>query len=278
MEKIKIFAFADEADSSIDGQIKAMLRNSLDGLEIRNVDGANISDISISKAREVKAKLDDNGLIIWSLGSPIGKINITDNFSTHLDKFKHTLLLAHELGAENIRLFSFYIPEGVTYSDCRAEVIERMSYFVETAKGSGIRLCHENEKGIYGDNAAHCLDLFREVGGLDGIFDPANFVQCGEDTQSAWEKLKGHIRYMHIKDARKDGVIVPAGQGDGNIKKIVSDFLSLGGNAFTMEPHLMEFDGLSTLERAGEKSNIVQAFSDSNTAFDFACDAFKELL
>ena len=76
MDDIKIFAFADEADAGVDGQIKAMLRNGLGGLEIRGVDGTNVSDISIEKAKEVKAKLDDNGLITWSVGSPIGLFEI----------------------------------------------------------------------------------------------------------------------------------------------------------------------------------------------------------
>lgn len=51
MKDIKIYAFADEADTNIDGQIKALLRNELDGLEIRGVDGINISEISVEKAK-----------------------------------------------------------------------------------------------------------------------------------------------------------------------------------------------------------------------------------
>ena len=54
MNGIKIFAFADEASGQIDGQIAAMRRNSLNGLEIRGVDGQNIADISLEKALEVR--------------------------------------------------------------------------------------------------------------------------------------------------------------------------------------------------------------------------------
>ena len=81
MKKIKIYAFADEASSMIDEQICAMKRNNLNGLEIRNVDGVNISDISIDKAKEVKKKLDDADLGVWSIGSPIGKIGINDELN-----------------------------------------------------------------------------------------------------------------------------------------------------------------------------------------------------
>lgn len=48
---MKIYAFADEASANIDKQIKAMKENRLDGLEIRNVDGVNIAEISNSKAK-----------------------------------------------------------------------------------------------------------------------------------------------------------------------------------------------------------------------------------
>ena len=74
---MKIYAFADEASPSIDEQIAAMKRNGLNGLEIRGVDGENVSVISLNKAREVRRKLEDAGLSVWSIGSPIGKTAIS---------------------------------------------------------------------------------------------------------------------------------------------------------------------------------------------------------
>ena len=143
---MKIYAFADEASANIDEQIKAMKENRLDGLEIRNVDGVNIAEISDSKAKEVRKRLNDACLRVWTIGSPIGKIDIEkDGFALHTEKFKRTLELADILGAENIRLFSFFTPaeNRGSYKD---KVIERLSAFCEIAKGSGITLCHENEK------------------------------------------------------------------------------------------------------------------------------------
>ena len=109
MPSPRIYAFADEAGSLIDNQIKAMKRNGLQGLEIRNVDGENVSSISEEKAREVRKKLDDAGLVTWSVGSPIGKISIEEeSFPAHLDKLRRTLDLARTLGCGNLRMFSFY--------------------------------------------------------------------------------------------------------------------------------------------------------------------------
>ena len=283
MNNLHIYAFADEASPRIDEQIKAMVRNGLQGLEIRNVDGENVSAISLDKAREVRKKLDDAGLITWSIGSPLGKIDIEKgSFEEHLDSLRHTLEVASVLGAKNIRMFSFFIPAGKDPAIFRNQVMDRLHRMVEVSAGSGIALCHENEKGIYGDVATRCLDVLTEVPELHGVFDPANFVQCGQDTLEAWEMLKDRINYMHIKDALfSDSSVLPAGKGDGHVGEVLHAFLAKGGCDMTVEPHLAVFDGLKGLERKGDRSIVGggnYVFSSNDEAFDAACSALKALL
>ena len=276
---MKIYAFADEASKMVDGQIAAMLRNGLQGLEVRGVNGTNVSEISLEEAKLLRQKLDDNGLITWSIGSPIGKIKIHDAFEPHLDTFRHTLEVAYVLGAQRLRLFSFYMPKGEDPAQYRNAVLDRMASFVEVAKGSGVLLCHENEKGIYGDIATRCLEIHQALPELGGIFDPANYVQCGEDTLKAWEMLKGYVNYLHIKDALADGSVVPAGCGIGNVPHIVRDFIAQGGDACTMEPHLKVFDGLKALEEDGNTSVVgAYRYPSADAAFDVACNAMKAIL
>ncbi len=274
MSNIKLCAFADETSPEIDLQIETLKRNSIPYLEIRNVDSVNIAKITLEKAKEVKSKLEANGLAVWSLGSPYGKIKITDDFAPHLDEFKYGLELAHELGAKCIRLFSFYEADDST----RDIVMERLNAFVEAAKGSGVVLCHENEKGIYGDIASRCLDIHKTLPELKCVFDPANFVQSNQDTKEAWELLHNYIYYMHIKDALFGGKIVPPGEGDGNIPYLVKEYSKQGGGIMTLEPHLMVFDGLAALE-ADEKTEIDNfSYPDNDTAFDVATNALKEII
>ena len=281
MKNININAFADEASPLIDGQIKAMLENGVSGLEMRNVDDINVSDISPEKAKEVRQKLDGAGLITWSIGSPIGKIDIEkDDFGAEKEKLKRTLETADILGAKNIRLFSFYIPDGKNTDDYKNEVISRLGEFLDIAKDSGIDLCHENEKGIYGAKAKECLEIHSALPEMKGIFDPANFVQCGQDTLEAWDMLGKYIKYMHIKDALWDGRVVPAGKGDGNVEIIVAGFISNGGRDFTIEPHLTVFDGLAGLEKDGNTSEVgtLYSYPTKEAAFKAAVDAFKSLI
>lgn len=275
MSNIKLCAFADESGAAIDHQIKAMLRNEIPYLEIRNVDGVNIAKITLDKAKEVKSKLEANGLAVWSLGSPYGKIKITDDFAPHLDDFKYGIELAHELGAKCIRLFSFYEATEAT----RDVVMERLSAFIDAAKGSDVILCHENEKGIYGDIASRCLDIHKTLPELKCVFDPANFIQSGQDTKEAWELLHNYIYYMHIKDALKSGKVVPAGNGDGNLPFLVSEYSKQGGGIMTLEPHLKIFDGLAALEESEEKTDIDDfTYPDNDAAFDAATNAIKEII
>jgi len=282
MKNPQIFAFADEASPMIDNQIKAMLRNGLQGLEIRSVDGENVSGITIAKAKEVYQKINDAGLSVWSIGSPIGKIDIIkDSFSEHLDVLKRTIDIAREMKCGNIRMFSFYLPKDQEPGSFKNEVMDRMHQMAEMTAGSGVQLCHENEKGIYGDNAVRCCEILSEVPEIAGVFDPANFVQCGQDTLEAWKLLKNHIKYLHIKDAMfADGSVVPAGKGEGNVPAIVKAYMEMGGVCMTVEPHLKVFGGLKALEREGEETRMGSryVFETNDEAFDAACAALRAIL
>ena len=281
MKNINIYAFADEANAMIDGQITALKENGLDGLEIRNVDNVNVSEISNAKAKEVRKKLDDAGLTVWSIGSPIGKIDIErDSFAVHTEKFRRTLEIAEILGAENIRLFSFFVPKDKNPADYKGEVINRLGTFLDLAKGTGITLCHENEKGIYGDIPERCLEIHKALPEMPAIFDPANYIQCGADTLECWKMLSGYVKYLHIKDALTDGSVVPAGKGVGNLPFILEDFKRNGGKCVTIEPHLTVFAGLSALEKEGDKSVVgeVYRYPSNAVAFKAATDSLKELI
>jgi sugar phosphate isomerase/epimerase len=212
-----------------------MKRNNLNGLEIRNVDGQSIIDVTNEKARQIRRDMDAAGLQVYTIGSPVGKIDIeTGDWETHKEKFKHLLEVTEILGAENMRIFSFFIPKGKDPENYRNEVIDRLGWLLEQAKGV-VELCHENEKEIYGDIASRCLTLYQTLPELRAIFDPANFIQSGQPTLPAWDMLHSYIKYMHIKDALNDGKVVPPGCGEGHLRQIIPAYLKQGGTCFTVE-------------------------------------------
>lgn len=272
----RLCAFADEADQLLTGQIAAMQRNGISLLEIRGVDGENISALSPAKVKEVAHLLKENGLAVWSIGSPTGKIKLSDDWNAHVDSFKGMLDAAAVFGTKAFRMFSFYDAQNE-----KNEVIDRLGLLCDMAKGYDVKLCHENEKGIFGDTPERTKELLDALPQLGGIFDPANFIQCGAEILPAWELLKDRIDYLHVKDAMADGTVVPAGYGLGHLDTVVPDFLSRGGQVLTVEPHLAEFTGLKGLEKEGERTIVGSArfsFRDNNEAFDTAVNSLKTIL
>lgn len=254
MSRFILSAFADEIDPMLDVQMDVLEQHGISYIEMRGVNGKGLVDYPLGEVRKLKKQLDKRGFKISSIGSPIGKILITEDFCKHLELFRHTLEIARIMGTSYIRMFSFYIPEGSDPSIYRDEVMERWSRFIEAAAGSGIILLHENEKGIYGDTASRCLDLLETMNCsyFKAVFDPANFVQCSEVTYPyAFKMLKKYIVYLHIKDALyKDHSVVPSGCGDGRVKDILSELKKDGFEGFaSLEPHLADFTGFSDLEK-----------------------------
>ncbi len=273
-------AFADEIDMSLDVQMAELKKHDIRHIEMRGVNGKNIADLTLDEARAIKEQLDDNGFKISALGSPIGKILITDPFDPHYKKFVHLLELADILGTDYIRIFSFYMPKGQDPEQYYDEVIWRLKQLIGAAKKAGKILLHENEKEIYGDTAPRCEKLMKALYGpnFKATFDPANFVQSGQKVDEAYAILKKYIAYVHIKDALfSDGSVTPAGMGDGWIPSLLSELKASGFDGFlSLEPHLGDFVGFAALETGNAK------LADSNMTpakrFSVAVKALNDIL
>lgn len=278
MAQFILSAFADEASSMLDEQIKALQEEGVTLIELRGVDGKNVSNLTLEEAAAVKAKLDAAGIRLSALGSPYGKASLGVAFDDHLALFKHGLELCRVLDCKRIRMFSFY-PAGPV-EESRDEVLRRLEIMLDLAEEAGVQLVHENEKGIYGDDAARNADLLEHFGDRLGFaFDPANFIQCGVDTLKAYEQLHERITYMHIKDAlMADGAVVCAGHGDGNVPEILRRLNQEreGELILTVEPHLTVFKGLSDLQDEALKHH--ESYPDSRTAFHAAVQALKDII
>ena len=272
-------AFADEYGSSLDKQIEGLKKNGIEYIELRFVDGVNVADLTKEQAKSVKEKLDEAGIKVSAIGSPLGKSNISDDFSLELEKAERVFENAVIFGAKNIRMFSFYFPGGKTRAEVREEVLTRVEALLDLADKYSLTLCHENEAKIYGESDDHCLDLLRYFGGrLKAVFDMGNFTLDGVNALTAYEKLSGYIEYFHIKDALKAGAIVPAGKGEASVKEILEKYQSdYGKRTFiTLEPHLQTFSGLNAL--VGKSFDNPYKFETQEEAFDTAVKELRSLL
>lgn len=256
----KISGFSDEISKKTDEQFSVLNKLKIKYFEPRGIDGKNISELSDDDALCLKDKMEKYGISASSVGSPIGKIKLSDDFDSHFELFKRVVKTAKLLHTKYIRIFSFYHDGEDWSADERAEVFTKLKKMIAYAKESNVVLLHENEKDVYGDTAERCYDLMKELycDNFKAVFDPANFVQCGQDTKKAYKTLSPYIEYMHIKDARlDDGSVVPAGMGDGNVEFVINELFNGGYKGFlSLEPHLGSFEGLAALENGDLMKNL----------------------
>ena len=237
---IKLCAFADEAAVSLDGQIEALKKNNIDLIELRGIDGVNVSKISLEDAEGYAKRLSEAGIRVWSIGSPIGKIKLSDDVEAHMELLTHVCRLAKVFGTDKIRMFSFY----EAYED-EERVFSLLRSMVEIADRDGVKLYHENEKKIYGDSS-HTLDA-----------------------------LHSRTDYFHIKDViAETHQLVPAGYGDGKIGELIERITD--DKVLTIEPHLKIFKGFSEIDNSEMKNRFV--FNTNAEAFDAAVAAIKKQL
>ena len=276
----KISGFSDEIASDIKTQFEVLNKLEIGYFEPRGVDGKNISELNDDEVTALKAKMDEYGIKASSIGSPIGKIKITDDFEAHFEVFKRVVKTAKMLDTKYIRIFSFYNGNAQWSQDDRADVIAKLQRMIGYAKENDVVLLHENEKDIYGEKAPECADLMKELAcdSFRAVFDFANFVQAGQDTKEAYGMLKDYIEYIHIKDAIGEKV-VPAGKGEGNIEYILGDAFKNGYDGFlSLEPHLGSFEGLANLELDDKMEKLPKGGEGTFTlAHSELCEILKKL-
>jgi sugar phosphate isomerase/epimerase len=254
-QDLLISGFSDEISSEFDTQLEVVSKLGMKYISLRGIDGKNIGDFTVDEIKEkVQPRLQKAGISVSSIGSPIGKVFINDEEGFAKQKLMLDTLcqISNLLDCQYIRIFSFYIPKGENADQYHDDVVRKLKEFAEIAEKYNVTLLHENEKDIFGDIARRCHEILTEVDSpyFKGIFDFANFVQCGEDTGECYDLLKDEIVYIHIKDAvTSDSQNVVCGTGEGKIPEILAQFIASGYKGFlTLEPHLVLFDSLKDLE------------------------------
>ncbi len=267
---IRLCAFADESDKMVDGQIAALKRNEIDLIELRGLDGKNVSKLTEDEAKEYAKRFDDAGIKVWSIGSPLGKVNISEDFEEYSKLVRHVCRLAKIFGTDKIRMFSFR--ESYESED---KVMENLRGMVAIAKEEGVSMYHENEKAIFGDTCERVLKIMDKVEGLKFVYDPANFLEVGENADMTLDALHSKTDYFHIKDViAESGTLVPAGHGDGKISELIARITD--DKVLTLEPHLKVFEGFNEIDGTEMKNKF--HFASNEEAFDAAVTALKALL
>lgn len=269
---IKLCAFADEYNDNLDKQIEGLKLNNIDYIELRTVNGTNVADLTDKQAIDTYEKLSKSNIKVWSIGSPLGKVDIDCNFDEYKKVIERVCVIANIMHCDKVRMFSFF-----NAYDKKDKVFSYLQEMVNIGKKYNVLMCHENEKDVFGDSVDRVLEIQANVKGLKYVYDPANFVQCKQDSDYAIEKLFDSITYFHIKDViASSEQLVPAGYGDGKIEKFLSKIDKNSDVVLTLEPHLAEFQAYKKIDTTVMKHKF--NFNSHEEAFNFAAKSLKEIL
>ncbi len=249
--------FADEAATDLDGQIRATKELGWNAIESRAIDGVNIHDLPDDRFEAVVEKLAAADVHINCFGSAIanwGK-KITDPIDSSLEETRRAIPRMQRLGTRLVRIMSFAVlPDREADDQMKEERFRRVRQLTELFLDAGLIPVHENCMNYGGMGWTYTLELLENVPGLKLVFDTGNPVFTDDRTkpkpypkQSAWEfyeHVRDHIAYIHIKDGiwkpdTQTTLFTYAGEGDGDVRRIMTDLLGRGYNGgISIEPHI----------------------------------------
>jgi sugar phosphate isomerase/epimerase len=240
-------AFADEISPDPQQQVDVLKQCGVRHIELRSVNKTNVLDLTDLQINELKTLFEKEGVRLSAIGSPIGKIKIDEPFEPHLKRFQRALELCKVFSTPNIRIFSYYLPENDVWDNWRRDVLDRMWDKLRLAEKAGVRLLHENEHRIYGDDPQRVRDLMEtvleqiEARYFGAVYDPANYVFCGYDPWEGWQLTKQWTVHFHVKDwVHGETHGRPAGEGHGRIPEVMKEAVAMKYDGFaTLEPHLL---------------------------------------
>lgn len=258
--------FADEAASSIDKQIEAAKELGWKYIESRNIDGVNITDISNEKFEEVYQKLQKAGIEINCFGSAVANWGKDprdeESFKKSIEELKRAIPRMKKLGTKMIRGMSFGIPKELSpvNPDLEEKIIDNLNILVGMCEQEGIIYVHENCMNYFSQSYEHMEKIIDRIDSpyFKIVFDTGNPLMADnrvgeppyrkQTSWNAYQHLKNHIYYVHIKDGRfireTEGIFPEMeytfpGEGKGEVKRIVKDLIKSGyDGGFSIEPHM----------------------------------------
>lgn len=262
---------SDEAGQSIDTQIKAHQDLGWDHLELRLIEGQNITVVPDDTFNYVADKIHEAGMKVSCFGSAIANWArpITCDPQIDIDDLNSAIPRMRRLDVPFIRVMSYPNAEEnpLPENEWRDASIQRMKTLAKMAEDAGITLVHENCSGWGGQSAENSNILLGEVNSpaLKVVFDTGNPVTYGQDAWDYYKAVEKDIVYVHIKDAKiVDGeeVYTYCGEGDGYVKEILADLLGAGyDGGISIEPHL------AAVIHTGQAADSEQQLYDTYTEY-----------
>lgn len=234
-----ITGFTDEISDNLSLQIKALKELGWNYIDLRTVDGKNVSSLTNREFDQVHQQLTENKIQISCFASTIANWNrnAIKSFDFDMLEMKSSIRHMKKANVRFIRIMSYKVESPSKLgSEYEKIVIENLKKIVRLAEDNGIVCLHENCETWGGQSYHHSLRLLEEVNSpaLKLVFDTGNPVNTHhiagnepysyQDSLKFFQKVRTHVEYLHIKDAFwiNDSLHYTfPGEGDGNVLEIL---------------------------------------------------------
>jgi L-ribulose-5-phosphate 3-epimerase len=221
--RIPLAAITDEFSPTLSEAIPVMKEIGMTGAELRVVNGKNIMDLNEDELKSAKEDLQQAGLPVISIASPLLKCILPNSppldsrFEHDVFASKHTyedqerlashaFKLAKLFGAKIIRVFSYW--RTIEPEACTAAIIEDLRQLADLAKAQDLIIGLENEHACNVGTASESKAILDALDhpNLKLVWDPANALVAGEDpVPYGYDMLpKARIIHVHAKDCHME--------------------------------------------------------------------------
>lgn len=202
---------SDEVSQDLEDVIRFAKEFSLDGIELRSVEGKAFKDLTEADVGAVGRRLSDSGLAVAGVATPVFKCELEDSaeIGRHRDLFKRSLEHARRLNCKIVRVFAFLRKGPSTSRDHLKQAAEHFHVLLEAVDGDDLTIGVENEAttlACTGEEMAVFLDELPDPR-IGVVWDPCNILFLpgrGQPAREDYSLLADRVRHVHVKDARRE--------------------------------------------------------------------------
>ena len=217
----KLGIITDELTGQLEDALPFLTKYHLDWCELREMWGKNIMNLSREELDRARKLIDNAGLKVSDIGSPIFKWNLPEKpakVDEKRDEFKASFVendagrlleqsfaLARHFGTHKVRMFSYWRVDDPERA--YKYVRDRLAQAAQVAANNDIVLVLENEHTCNVGTGRELGHLLKEINSpaLSGNWDPGNAAMLDEiPYPNGYEAVRGMFSHMHIKDVRKN--------------------------------------------------------------------------
>ena len=219
MQHFRIGAITDEFSQDLAVAASAMRELGMKGAELRMIGGRNIMDLSDGEIREATNILQENGLQVVAIASPILKCAMPKTAAMD-SRFEHLRFasdhtwedqtrladrafeIAGRTGAKIVRVFSCW--RVVRPAEVFERVVDALQDLADRAAKHGLIIGLENEPSCNIATAQETASILAAIDhtNLQLVWDPANAYIAGENPFPSGYKMldTSRVAHVHAKD------------------------------------------------------------------------------